>query len=413
MILALLLCQVALSSAGQIDYVIALMMENRAFDHILGLLKTTDPTIEGCLAEMGQMCYNPMDPQDPNSEWYPITDLAVENCTGGPSQSFESTLNEVYGYAGNDSANPAPMTGFIRAYSQKEHIMDSLPPSKVPALTTLAQEFAVINRYYCSVPGQTVPNRLYFFSATSAGATNDDDLQIAIGYDQRTIFENIDQSKYNRTWSDYFTDLPSVYYLKYPRRHPEKIHLIDEFYRDIAAGNISNLVFLEPRYDTEGPDRPSQDQEPPHNVGEGDRFIKSIYEAIRASPLWNRTLFVLNYDEHGGFFDHVPPPHDCPSPDGIESKDSTPPFNFDRLGVRVPMVLISPWITKGLRIGEPPSGHYEHSSFSATLLKLLIPDMTFLTARDAWAPPYDWVVNTESSPRTDCVTTLPLAPITD
>jgi phospholipase C len=77
------------------------------------------------------------------------------------------------------------------------------------------------------------------------------------------------------------------------------------------------------------------------------------------------------------------------------------------------MVLISPWITQGLRIGEPATAHYEHSSLSATLINLLIPDMPFLTKRDAWAAPYDWVVNTESSPRTDCITTLPLAPITD
>ena len=403
------------STNSQIEHVIALMMENRSFDHILGLLSAQDPTIEGCLPSMGQMCSNPLDPQNATSQWYPITQFAVENCTGGPSQSFESTKNQVYGFPTDpDVSRLTPvMTGFIKEYSRKQRIMDSFPPHKVPALTTLAEEFAVMNRYYCSVPGQTVPNRLYFFSATSDGSTNDDDVRIALGYPQRCIFQQIDESSLNQTWSVYFNDLPSVFYLKYPRRHPEKLHKFDKFYTDIAAGNISNLVFLEPRYNNhEELGLPSQDQEAPHNVGQGDRFIKEVYEAIRASPVWNKTLFIVTYDEHGGFFDHVPPPTDSPSPDGVASKDSTPPgFNFDRLGVRVPTLLISPWITKGLRIGEPESAHYEHSSFSATLLKLLIPDMTFLTNRDAWAAPYDWVVNTESSPRTDCIEKLPLAPI--
>jgi phospholipase C len=332
LLVSLLALQASLISGRKINYVICLMMENRAFDHILGLLKNNDSSIEGCLPDMGTMCENPLDPLDPNSQWYPVTDEAVENCTGGPEQAFNATKNEVYGYTGNTNLNPPPMTGFIMQYSQTIHIMDCFPPTKVPALTNLAMDFAVINRYYSSVPGQTVPNRLYLFSATSDGYVNDDDLKVAEGYNLNSIFENIDNSALNQTWSVYFTDEPSAYYLKYPRRHPEKMHLMENFYRDISYGNITNFVFLEPRYNNDGPNRPSQDQEPPHNVGEGDRLIKSVYEAIRASPVWNETLFVLTYDEHGGFFDHVGPPHDSPSPDGIPARDSTPPgFTFNRL----------------------------------------------------------------------------------
>jgi len=402
----------------KIEHVVALMMENRSFDHILGYLMEEDRQIEGCLPNSGRQCQNPLDPLNPaNTTWYPVTNQAVENCTGGPNQDFVATQNEVYGFsnASNITTVQPNMTGFIKAYSQTTHIMDCFPPHRVPALATLAREFAVINRYYCSVPGQTVPNRLYFFSATSDGSVNDDDVRIAEGYPQRTIFEQIDKSKYNRTWSVFYNDEPSVLYLKYPRRHLHKIHKFDQFYTDAAAGNLTNLVFLEPRYNNyEDLGLPSQDQEPPHNVGQGDRLIKSVYEALRASPAWNKTLFVLTYDEHGGFFDHVPPPTDSPSPDGVPASDSTPPgFNFDRLGVRVPMILISPWIEKGLRIGEPQYAHYEHSSFSKVLINLLIPDMPFLTKRDAWAASYDWVVETRSTPRNDCIKYLPEAPIED
>ena len=101
-----------------------------------------------------------------------------------------------------------------------------------------------------------------------------------------------------RTWSVYFNDAPSTFFLTYPRRHLHKVHKFDKFYTDAAAGNLANLVFLEPRYNNhEELGLPSQDQEPPHNVGQGDRLIKSVYEALRASPQWNRTLFVLTYDE--------------------------------------------------------------------------------------------------------------------
>jgi len=111
-----------------------------------------------------------------------------------------SLARQVYGfYNGTNITNANPtMTGFIKAYSQTTHIMDCFPPHKVPALTSLAMDFAVMNRYYGSVPGQTAPNRLYFFSATSEGSVNDDDARIAVGYPQRCIFQQIDESKYNR-----------------------------------------------------------------------------------------------------------------------------------------------------------------------------------------------------------------------
>lgn len=87
------------------------------------------------------------------------------------------------------------------------------------------------------------------------------------------------------------------------------------------------------------------DQHPAHSIKEGERLIKNVYEALRNGPLWNETLFIINYDEHGGFYDHVPPPQvDIPSPDGIKNVVG---FKFERLGIRVPMLAISPWIEKG------------------------------------------------------------------
>jgi phospholipase C len=111
--------------------------------------------------------------------------------------------------------------------------------------------------------------------------------------------------------------------------------------------------------------------------------MKQVYEWVRNSPVWNSTLLIITYDEHGGFYDHYPTPlQNVPSPDGIPSTND--PFNFTRLGVRVPTLLISPWINKGVVIGDPegptPYSHYEHSSILSTLKQLWnLPN--FLTAR--------------------------------
>jgi len=128
--------------------------------------------------------------------------------------------------------------------------------------------------------------------------------------------------------------------------------------------------------------------------------MSKVYEAVRKSPKWNSTLMIVTYDEHGGLYDHVPPPmKDIPNPDGRDALD--PPFKFDRLGVRVPTILISPWVPKGAVIHEPASSHYDHTSFSATLKNMFdLPN--FLTKRDAGAATFDHVWKSVEEPRTDC-----------
>ncbi len=97
------------------------------------------------------------------------------------------------------------------------------------------------------------------------------------------------------------------------------------------------------------------DQHPPHSVKEGERIIKNVYESLRNGPQWNETLYIITYDEHGGFFDHVSPPQEgVPNPDGILGKGVG--FNYTRLGVRIPTIAISPWIEKGTLVHEPTEG---------------------------------------------------------
>ncbi|KAG9143478.1 hypothetical protein Leryth_016485 [Lithospermum erythrorhizon] len=142
-----------------------------------------------------------------------------------------------------------------------------------------------------------------------------------------------------------------------------------------------------------------------------NRFVKEVYESLRASPQWDQMALFITYDEHGGFYDHVATPvNGVPNPDGIIGPEPFY-FRFERLGVRVPTLLISPWIDKGTVIHEPsgptPTSQFEHSSIPATVKKLFNLKSNFLTKRDAWAGTFDKYFSIRKTPRDDCPETLP------
>jgi len=210
---------------------------------------------------------------------------------------------------------------------------------------------------------------MYLHSATSHGMTWNDGEVLARGFDHKSIFENLDEN--GLTWKSYFQEVPGTVFFKYLRRRPAlgNLHHYSVFKEHAAAGTLPTYSFIDPRYfDT--PEYPENDDHP-HGGGvtEGQWLYKDVYEILRASPAWENTALLITYDEHGGFFDHVPTPvEDIPNPDGIIGED--PDFAFDRygwvfcslyptnqpinsLGVRVPALLISPWVPKGLVINKP------------------------------------------------------------
>ncbi|KAH9300989.1 hypothetical protein KI387_012572 [Taxus chinensis] len=183
-----------------------------------------------------------------------------------------------------------------------------------------------------------------------------------------------------------------------------------KFKRHARDGKLPNLTVIEPRY-FDLKLFPANDDHPAHDLANGQKLVKEVYESLRKSPQWNETLFVVTYDEHGGFYDHVPTPvREVPSPDGIVGPHPYF-FTFDRLGVRVPTIMISPWINKRTVVhgpsGPTPSSEYEHSSIPATVKKIFNLNSDFLTYRDAWAGTFEGVLNVQGSPRTDCPVVLP------
>lgn len=190
---------------------------------------------------------------------------------------------------------------------------------------------------------------------------------------------------------------------------------MDQFYRDAASGTLPNFSWINPRSGinvTSGIG--SNDQHPDHDVNAGEQYYKDIYEALRASPLWNVTLFIVTFDEHGGFYDHVTPPENIPPPNDGESSYPDD-FGFDRLGIRVPTLVISPWVRKGVVLSKPPPGvrpfpdsEFDHTSIISTVRRLFGLDPTPLTDRDNWSAPFDFLIDdTLIHPRTDCPVHLP------
>jgi phospholipase C len=401
---------------GKIKTIVLLVMENRSFDHMVGWMKRFNPEIDGLTGEES----NPERAGDANSPRVFVTDDA-EYVDPDPGHSFQAIQEEVFGGMDPElkKQNPAPMNGFVQNANNMftgfgRRVMSAFRPEVVSSLTALVQEFALFDRWFAAVPSSTQPNRLFIHSATSHGATWNDHKELTHGFPQKTIFDSIEES--GLSFGIYFANLPSTLFFKNLRqiRRAFNFHPFDLFFKHAKEGVLPNYVVLEPRY-FDLPDFPANDDHPSHDVAEGQKMLKQVYEALRASPQWDESLLLVTYDEHGGFFDHVPTPlTGIPNPDGIVGP---PPFNFefDRLGVRVATLAISPWVEKGTVVHEPrlkptPSSQFEHSSIPATVKKLFNLTSDFLTKRDAWAATFEDLFTLRDTPRTDCPMILPDPP---
>ncbi|KAH9618230.1 hypothetical protein KSS87_016174 [Heliosperma pusillum] len=381
-----------------IKTVVVLVQENRSFDHMLGWMKLLNPDIDGVARD--PPFSNPLNTSDPNSARINFGDGSIF----GEPWSQESAQRKP----------PPTMQGFVQNANRIKSgmantVMNGFKPDLVPVYKELVTQFAVCDRWFASVPTSTQPNRQYVHSATSHGLSSNDSDKLKAGMPQKTIFDSLHEEGYS--FGIYYQLPPATLYyrnlrkLKYiPKFHPFDI----SFKLHCKQGKLPNYVVIEQRY-LDLKLLPGNDDHPSHDVSTGQRFIKEVYEALRSSPQWNEMLFIITYDEHGGFFDHVPTPVEgVPSPDDIVGP---PPFHFkfDRLGVRVPTIFISPWIQPGTVLHRPsgpePTSQYEHSSIPATVKKLFNLK-NFLTKRDAWAGTFDVVLN-RTSPRTDCPVTLP------
>lgn len=334
--------------ATPIKTVVILCMENRSFDHMLGFMKRINPEINGLTGSES----NPKSLTDATSGVVHVSDQAPYIDPADPGHSYQDIALQIFGSQTDTTANPPPMSGFAaQAESEKpglsSTIMSAFAPDHIPIHKTLVQEFAVVDRWFASVPSSTQPNRQYLHSATSHGLMSNNQELLVAGLPQKTIFESVEEG--GLSFGIYYQQVPNTLFY----RNLRKVKYIDNFrpydltFKEHAKqGKLPNYTVIEPRY-FDIPGFPANDDHPVHDVAQGQVLIKEVYEALRASPQWNETLLLITYDEHGGFFDHVPTPIGVPSPDGLVG--SAPPYSFDftRLGVRVPTLLISPYIEAG------------------------------------------------------------------
>ncbi len=198
-------------------------------------------------------------------------------------------------------------------------------------------------------------------------------------YLMETVFNRLEAA--GQRWRVYFHDIPqSATLAKLWNRVANFRHFEEHFANDAAAGNLPAYSFIEPRYFADPLlNKIPNDEHPPHNVAYGEELMAAVYNAVRAGPGWKNTLLVITYDEHGGCYDHVVPPPAAPpggqTPDGV---------NFDRFGVRVPAVIVSPCMRPGTVVRPPGTTPFDHTSIIATLRKLF--GFAPLTARDTEAP---------------------------
>jgi phospholipase C len=384
----------------KIEHLVVLMLENRSFDHMLGFLKSPSYAIDGLTGTES----NPSADHGPDVRVSPDA-LAAGDLNPDPGHEFDDCNVQIFGTKKPPSGAKPTMEGFVRAYAASDgtsrhgtSIMKCFARDHLPVLSTLATQYAVCDRWFSSLPGPTIPNRMFTHAGTSLGRViSDPDLR-----QLRTIFEVMDTDPafrhvdYRIYQHDGFTLLLSVNHLI---QDQHGFRSYNQFTHDCHEGNLPAYTFIEPRYANDsrhGEFFPANDQHPDHDVVEGERLIHDVYHAIRSSrKLWHSTLLLITYDEHGGVYDHVPPPSIPPAADLPPNSE----FAFDRLGVRVPAVLVSPYIAPGTIISQ----QFEHSSIIATVRKLFGPGAPPL-GRDASAATFDLAgIKTLDKPRTDNV----------
>jgi phospholipase C len=412
------------SGLDSFDYVVVLMMENRSFDNLLGYLYADGvPSGKQFEGLQGKTLSNldasgqPI-PASVGSDFHqPYPD---------PGEEFEHITFQLFGSA--VAAGTPEMKGFVQDYNktlqalhnwtgsaatQCANIMRCFAPSSLPALSTLAKSFAVFDHWHAAVPSQTWCNRAFWHAATSWGWVDnppafapDNPWNLEhwrVSSAGQTIFELL-QNKFGAgSWHIYsdlavpLTKLIHWGYLgdkvgaQYFRYLEGGYPFHTNFFKDCASGELPQYSFLEPHFINFADDVMWHDDLHPSSFGSpvysnggpgsvllGDQLIGRVYEAIRKSNSasgnnWKNTLLIITFDEHGGCYDHVAPPNVTP-PDAryFNTQAGEQSFDFARLGVRVPMVMVSAYIAPNSIINST----MHHNSFAKTIAqKWSLPSM--------------------------------------
>jgi phospholipase C len=406
----------------QIEHIIVVMLENRSLDNMCGWI-FSDPQVRPNLFlpvgspqiydGLNSTFWNPS-----NADYFsgqPAVRVPVVQGTSttlvpnpDPEETFDNVTYQIYGPP--NATQQTAMQGFVVDYqyataANANQIMQTFAASQVPVISALAQNYAISDAWFCSVPSQTWPNRAFAHTGTSNGNVNNGTPADPLQWNVRTIFNVLNSM--NVSWNVYIDAqvTPSLTRTMFPRLWDPFLdghfHHFDQFQQDCAQDTLPQYSFIEPNFLSE-----PNDEHPPHDVTAGEKFLFDIWQVVSQSAAWSTTLLIITYDEHGGCYDHVLPPVGASTPDQA-SNPGRENFKFDRFGVRVPTVLVSPCIQAGTVFRSNTSVPYDHTSILATLRDWIGIDSGDMlpSARIASAPNLSQVLTLQ-----EARTTLPTIP---
>ena len=339
----------------KIKHIVVLMMENHSYDNHLGML-----------GRAGADGFT-IGPNGSPTAQNPYPDGRIQHAfrmpttcqlPGHPSQTW---------LASHTQLNGGKLNGFVESHSGPV-AMGYWEKADLPFYYSMASVFPIADRYFCSVLGQTLPNRRYLMAATSLGQVNNDGVPMLKYPPNGTIFDRLHHA--GISWADYFSRAPTA--ALFPEllvKYASRILPIDHFFHQAKAGRLPGFCIVEPGYSYDS-------EEDPQNIAYGEHFAASVIDAVMHGPGWKDTLLIWTFDEHGGYYDHVVPPAAI-APDDIPPDATVAYTGFRQYGFRVPCAIISPWA----RPDYVSRVVFDHTSILALIeYKWNLPAMTY---RDA------------------------------
>ncbi len=317
-------------SKAPIDTIVVLMMENRSYDHLLGHLKAFgQPDAEGAPDDASNV-----DGKGKSVAWFHFDDYCFDDTT--------HQWNQVHA-----QFNGGKMDGFCTANGGSSldpdghRAMGYYTDADIPFFYQLASTYAIGDRFFCDALGATDMNRLFLYAGSAFGRT----YNAIFGDPHRSIMDLLDEAKVE--WKVYNESVPGLGILVDGyTSHLDRFVPLADFAKDAAAGKLPQVVFVDPDL-LEQAQGGCDDFHPPGNVQLGEKFVFDVVDAVQKSPQWAHTALFVTFDEHGGQFDHVPPPKACvPDDSAFDGKKGDLEVPFDNYGVRVPFIVVSPYARK-------------------------------------------------------------------
>ncbi len=305
----------------KIEHIVVMMQENHSYDSYFGMLERGDGFE---LDATGK----PVDANPDGKGAFVRAFHMPSDCqlSGVPGQDWKRS---------HTSWDRGRNDGFVVASTAVA--MGYWDESNLPFYYSLARTFPLCDRWFCSTLAQTYPNRKFLLAGTAAGTTSTSGPALSVPVPNGTIMDRLDAHKIS--FRDYYTDAPGMgVVLSALARYSSHTSKIDQFFTDAAAGTLPSVCWVDPNFE-------EQSEENPQDIAAGENFSAKVIDAVMNGPGWDKTVLILTYDEHGGYYDHVAPPP-AVKPDNIAPGVETPApggFDYDVYGFRVPTVIVSPY----------------------------------------------------------------------